>query len=387
MITTIPNYDIIEKIGEGPQSVVYKAYHKKNPNRLLALKILKAVSLSEAQRRYFRQKIEHLKVLHDPRLITPLSFKVRRGVQFFTQDYFEGITLNDWAKKRTKIILNDFFAIACELSEALNRVHEAGIIHGSIKPHNILIQPKLLAIRLIDFITPLDVRDVSHFIYDRGFVEGTLAYTSPEQTGRISHRVDFSSDLYSLGITFYKLLTGRLPFFSTDPLELIHSHLAEEASAIHELNPEVPSILGKVIAKLMFKQPEKRYQSASGLLADLMRCRDEYSATGTISEFPLGIYDRTHRVTFVSKMVGRNRESGIILEEHDRATRGPFRSLLISGLPGIGKTRLIQERQKPIVEHRGYFTSGKFDVYQKNIPYSSLIQALRNLVRTFLTES
>ena len=138
IITTIPNYDIIEKVGEGPQSVVYKAFHKKNPDRLLALKILKALSLSEDQRRYFRQKIEHLKVLHDTRLITPLSFNVKRGVQFFTQDYFKGITLDEWAKKQTQITLNDFFTIACELAEALNRVHEAGIIHGGIKPHNIL---------------------------------------------------------------------------------------------------------------------------------------------------------------------------------------------------------------------------------------------------------
>ncbi|MBU4345481.1 MAG: AAA family ATPase, partial [Proteobacteria bacterium] len=206
-------------------------------------------------------------------------------------------------------------------------------------------------------------------------------------TGRINHRVDFPSDLYSLGITFYKLLTGRLPFFSTDPLELIHSHLAEEAPPVHELNPEVPTILGKIIARLMLKQPEKRYQSVSGLLADFMQCRDEYSATGTISEFTLGIYDRTHRVAFISKMVGRDREAEIILEEYDKAARGSFRCLFISGLPGIGKTRLIQELQKPIVGHRGYFTSGKFDVYQKNIPYSSIIQALRNLIRTFLTES
>ena len=386
-ITTIPGYNIIEKLGEGPQSIVYKAFHKKNPNRPLALKILKAVSLSEDQKRHFRQKIEHLKILHDTRIITPLSFNVRGDVQFFTRDYFKGITLDKWAKRQTKIILNDFFTVACELAEALNRVHEAGIIHGGIKSHNILIEPETLAIRLIDFINPLDVRDVSHFIYDRGFVEDTLAYTSPEQTGRINHRVDFSSDLYSLGITFYKLLTWRLPFFSTDPLELIHSHLAEEAPPVHELNPEVPPILDKITVKLMLKQPEKRYQSASGLLADLMRCRDEYSATGIINEFPLGIYDRTHRVTFVSKMVGRDREAEIILEEHDKATQGPFRSLFISGLPGVGKTRLIQELQKPIVEYRGYFTSGKFDVYQKNIPYSSLIQALRNLVRTFLTES
>ena len=383
----IPDYNIGEKLGESPQSVVYKAFHKKNPRQPLVLKILKGVLLSEEQKRYFRQRIEHLKVLHDTRVIIPLSFKIIGGVPFFTQNYFDGITLEQWAKRQTKIALDKFLVIACQIAEVLHNVHEAGIIHGGVKPHNILIQPKNLDIRLIDFITPLDVKDVSHFIYDPYFIEGTLAYTSPEQTGRINHRVDFSTDLYSLGITFYKLLTGKLPFFSTDPLELIHSHLAEKATPVCELNPEIPSILSKIVAKLMLKQPEKRYQSASGLLADLKQCQDNYLTTGIISEFPLGVYDRSHRITFVSKMVGRDKETEIILEEYNKVTDGAFCCLLISGLPGIGKTRLIQELQKSIVEHRGYFTSGKFDVYQKNIPYSSLIQAFRNLMRTFLTES
>ena len=387
MKTIIPSYDIIEKLGEGPQSVVYKAFHKKNPKRLLALKVLKVASLSEHQKSHFRQKIEHLKVLNDPLLITPLSFEIKGEVSFITQDYFDGITLNEWVKKQAKISLNDFFIIACKLAQALDKVHEAGIIHGGVKPHNILLKPDTLDIRLIDFITPLDVREVSHFIYECTFVKETLAYTSPEQTGRISHRVDFSTDLYSLGIVFYEMLTGRLPFFSTDPLELIHSHLAEEAPPLHELNPKIPPVLSRIVNRLTLKQPEKRYQSGSGLLADLKRCQDEYLTEGVISEFPLGSLDRTHRVIFVSKMVGRNKEAEIILEGYNEAARGPFRCLLISGLPGIGKTRLIQELQKPIVEYRGYFSSGKFDVYQKNIPYSSIIQALRNLVRTFLTES
>ncbi|MBU4344239.1 MAG: protein kinase, partial [Proteobacteria bacterium] len=198
IITTIPNYDVVEKLGEGHQSIVYKAFHKKNPHRPLVLKVLKAALVFEDQKRHFLQKIEHLKILHDTRLITPLSFKVRGDVQFFTRDYFNGITLDEWVKRQTKIILNDFFTIACELADAIDKVHEAGIIHGGIKPHNILIEPETLAIRLIDFIGPLDASDVSHFIYDRGFVEDTLAYTSPEQTGRINHRVDFPSDLYSL---------------------------------------------------------------------------------------------------------------------------------------------------------------------------------------------
>ncbi|TRZ90889.1 MAG: GAF domain-containing protein [Methanosarcinales archaeon] len=387
MTNIISNCDLVEKLGEGPQSIVYKAFHKKNPHRPLTLKILKTASLSEKQKAHFRQKIEHLKVLHDPHLILPLSFDEKGDVRFIIQDYFEGITLDNWAKTQNKISFHDFFTIACELAQLIDKVHEAGIIHGGVKPHNILVKRDTLDIRLIDFITPLDVRDVSHFIYERSFVEETLAYTSPEQTGRISHRVDFSTDLYSMGITFYELLTRRLPFFSTDPLELIHSHLAEEAPPIHELNPEIPPILSKIIAKLTLKQPEKRYQSGRGLFADLKRCQDEYSAKGTISEFPLGIYDRTHRVTFVSKMVGRDREAEIILDEYERAAGGFFHCLFISGLPGIGKTRLIQELQKPIVEHRGYFASGKFDVYQKNIPYSSILQALRGLIRTFLTES
>ncbi len=383
----IPNYEIIQELYENHQTVIYKAFHKKYPQNLLVLKVLKTGYLSDHQKMHFRQKIEQLKVLTDPMLLRPLSFEDKERMQFITREFFDGIPLNEWAAAQKEISLDNFFTISCLLAQALHKIHEAGVIHGGIKPHNILVHPKSLSIRVIDFITALDVREISHFIYDRSFVEGTLAYTSPEQTGRINHKVDFSSDLYSLGIVLNELLTRRLPFFSLDPLQLIHSHLAEEAKDISEINPKIPRILSKIVAKLILKQPEKRYQSASGLLDDLIECRNEYLAKKTISEFPLGRYDYTHRITFVSKMVGRDAEAKVILEEYNQAANGAFCSAFICGLPGIGKTRLIQELQKPIVEHRGYFTSGKFDLYQKNIPYSALIQALRNLIRTFLTES
>lgn len=383
----ILNYELLEKISEAPQSAVFKACHKKNPDRLLVLKILKAISLSDYKQAQVTQKIAHLKVLDDPLVITPIGFGVTEGICFITQSYFDGVTLSRLMEAKSPISLMDFFTLASKLTRVLEIVHEAGIIHGGVKPNNILVNFSTLDVRLMDFISAVDVRDVSHFIYDRSFIRGTLAYTSPEQTGRINHRVGFSSDLYALGIIFYELLTGQLPFVSDDPLELIHSHLAEEALKIHEGHPHIPLVLSKIVAKLMHKQPEKRYQSATGLLADLVRCRDEFSAIGTIRNFPLEKTVCTQRVTFISKMVGRDREAELILREYERVARGGFRSLFISGLSGIGKTRLIQELQRPIVEHRGYFTSGKFDVYQKNIPYSSLIQALKNLVRTFLTES
>ncbi|MBI4303370.1 MAG: AAA family ATPase [Chloroflexi bacterium] len=383
----IPNYEIIGKIAESPQATAYRAYHKKRPNHPLVLKILKAPFLSDYKKSQFRQKIEQLRVLNDPLVVTPILFDAKDEICFITQDYFDGITLDKLVEQRHRLSLSDFFTIACALARALDKIHEAGIIHGGVKPHNILVNPNTLDIRLIDFISAIDVRDVSHFIYEPWFIRGTLPYTSPEQTGRISHRVVFSSDMYSLGIVFYELLTGNVPFLSDDPLELIHSHLAGEAPEVHQVNTAVPVPLSKIVAKLMLKEPEKRYQSSNGLLADLVRCRDEFLATGTVHEFPLESLVYTHRVTFISKMVGRDKEAEIILGEYEQVARGAFRSLFISGLSGIGKTRLIQELQKPIVRHRGYFTSGKFDVYQKNIPYSSLIQALRNLMRTFLTES
>ena len=383
---SLPNYELTAKIAEGPSSTVYRAHHKRHPERRLALKLLR-VPPHAGRLAQFRQRIEHLRVLACPLVITPLEVVAHEGGCFVTQDYFEGVPLDELARSRLPLPLATFFTIASTLAQALQEVHEAGIIHGGIKPHNVLVAPDTLEVRLIDFIGVLDVRDISHFVFEPVFVRTTLPYTSPEQTGRISHRVTFASDLYSLGIVCYELLTGQLPFLSEDPLELIHSHLAEEAPRPSELDPAIPRALSNIVARLLVKEPEKRYQSAGALLSDLERCRSEYGATGTVQDFPLEGSVNPNRVTFISKMVGRDAEARTILDRYEQAARGSFRAVLISGLSGIGKTRLIQELQQPIVRHRGYFTSGKFDVYQKNIPYSSLIQALRHLVRTFLTES
>jgi predicted ATPase/signal transduction histidine kinase len=383
----LDNYLLTDKLGESLQATVFKGYHKHIPEYPLVVKVLKLASNGNDQDRHFLQKIERLKVLHDPRVLTPLALESNRCQQFFVQPWFNGQPLNHWAEQHRPLDLNDFLTLAVTLADILHNVHETGITHGGIKPNNILLQPGTLTIRLTDFITPLDIRDVSHFIYDPEFVRNTLAYTSPEQTGRINYRVDFSTDLYSLGIVFYELLSGKLPFFSLDPLELIHSHLAEEAVQLQQIRSDIPPMLAKIIAKLTVKQPEKRYQSTAGLLADLLHCQTEYAASGSVSTFAIGQHERHHRVIFISKMVGRQAESRHIHQAYQEVINGQFRAVLISGLSGIGKTRLIQELQKPLVRNRGYFSSGKFDQYQKNIPYSSLIQALRNLIRTFLTES
>jgi predicted ATPase/two-component sensor histidine kinase len=381
------DYNILEKIAESKKALVYKALHKDHPDRLLVLKIFKGAYLSDRKQSRILQKIEHLKILSSPLAITPDFFEVREGLCFIVQPYFDGVTLDKLTEPGHVMALADFFTIACSLALVLDAVHKAGLIHGGVKPHNILVVPDTLEMRLTDFISALDASDSSHFIYEPYFVQQTLPYTSPEQTGRISHRVTFASDLYSLGVIMYELLTGCLPFASNDPLELIHAHLAREAPEVKELNASIPRSLNTIVAKLLLKEPERRYQSSHGLLTDLLHCKDEFTATGKVGEFVLDSDIRTRRVPFISRLVGREKQTAEILKSYEHVARGNFRSLFISGLPGIGKTRLIQELQKPIVKHRGYFTSGKFDLYQKNIPYNSLIQAFRNLTRTFLTES
>ena len=385
--TEFGDYLLGEKVGESLQATVYKAFHKFNLHVPLILKVLKFHSGAAEQTQYLQHKIERLQVLQDSRVCIPSSLESCAGTQFIVHPWIAGISLDKRFEGQLPLELPTFFTLACSLADILQKVHDAGIVHGGVKPHNILVLPDTLSVWLTDFITPLDIRDVSHFIYDPSFVRDTLAYTSPEQSGRINHRVDFSTDLYSLGIVFYELLTGQLPYFSSDPLELIHSHLAEEAPLASDINPQVPYMLAKLVAKLTLKEPEKRYQSSSGLLDDLNHCRSEFAANAGIVDFRLGLTDHTRRTVFISRMVGRKQEARIILDQYDQVTKGHFRALFISGLSGIGKTRLIQELQKPLVKHRGYFTSGKFDQYQKNIPYSSLIQALRHLTRTFLTES
>lgn len=171
----ILNYKIIARIAESRQTVIYKVYDQKNPERLLTLKIFKTPFLSDYKISQFIQRVEHLRILNDPQIIVPILFNVKEGVYFLTQDFFDGVPLNDLKMTHSQHSLNDFFTVACKLAQALDRIHEAGIIHGGLKPHNIIINPDTLDIRVIDFISSIDVREVSHFIYDRSFIKNTLA--------------------------------------------------------------------------------------------------------------------------------------------------------------------------------------------------------------------
>ncbi|MGD1909487.1 MAG: AAA family ATPase, partial [Rivularia sp. (in: cyanobacteria)] len=218
-------------------------------------------------------------------------------------------------------------------------------------------------------------------------LEGTLTYMSPEQTGRMNRALDYRTEYYSLSVTFYEMLTGQLPFQSNDPLELIHSHIAKQPVAIQQLNPEIPNAIANVVVKLMAKNAEDRYQTAKGLLADLELCREQLEITGTIIEFQPGRLDVLSQLLIPQKLYGRETQVNQLLDAFERVSKGSRELMLVSGYSGIGKSSVVYEVNKPITQKRGYFISGKFDQFKRNIPYASLIQAFSGLMQQLLTES
>ena len=200
--------------------------------------------------------------------------------------------------------------------------------------------------------------------------------------------MDFRSDLYSLGITSYEMLTGRLPFTAADPMEWVHCHIARQPMPPSERVGVVPGPLSAIVIKLLAKTPEERYQTSAGVEADLRRCLAEWEVTGRIGPFPLGAHDTSDRLLIPEKLYGREREIDTLLACFDRVVaNGTPELVLVSGYSGIGKSSVVNELHKALVPSRGLFASGKFDQYKRDIPYATLGQAFQSLVRALLTQS
>ncbi len=285
-----------------------------------------------------------------------------------------------------KLGLTEFLRVALGISKALRSFHAQGLIHRDIKPNFILVERasgrawltgtghSLRAPRHRQLPQPPDV------------LAGTLAYMAPEQTGRMNRSIDSRSDLYALGVTLYELLTGQLPFVSSDPLEIVHSHIARLPRAPIEHVPELPAVVSAIVLKLLAKNAEDRYQTAAGLEADLRTCASQLQADDRIVDFDLGRHDASNRLLVPEKLYGREAETAALLDAFDEVLKlGASRLAVVSGYSGVGKSSVINEVHKVLVPPRALFASGKFDQYQRDTPYATLAQAFHGLVRWVLS--
>jgi predicted ATPase len=296
-----------------------------------------------------------------------------------------GMPLPAWLAAR-RLDLDTFFALALQVVTTLAEVHRHEIIHQSLTPWSLLVHPTSGEVRLTDFSRAARTRGEPQVALPLSLPSGALAYLSPEQTGRMNRGVDYRADFYALGVIFYELLTGSLPFQAEDALELIHCHLAKLPLPPSKTMATVPEPLSQIVMRLLAKTAEERYQSARGLQADLERCAHQWARHRTIAAFPLGQQDRSDRFVVPQRLYGREPQLDVLLRAFEQTCQGRSAGMLVAGYAGMGKTTLIQELYKPLVRQRGYFIAGKCDQLARDIPYRALIQAFQQLVQRLLAE-
>src|SRR6202140_5193544 len=284
--------------------------------------------------------------------------------------------------------VSHFLRVAIPLAGALRQVHERGLVHKDIKPANILVDATSGGVWLTGFGIASRLPREHQAPAPPEVIAGTLAYMAPEQTGRMNRSVDSRSDLYALGVTFYEMLTGTLPFTAVDPMEWVHCHIARQPMPPSERVGGVPGPLSAIVMKLLAKIAEERYQTAAGVEADLRRCLAEWESYGRIEPFSLGGCDVSDRLLIPEKLYGREREIDALIASFDRVVaQGTTELVLVSGYSGLGKSAVVNELHKALVTPRGLFASGKFDQYKRDIPYATLAQAFQSLIRGLLGKS
>jgi len=384
---TIPGYKLDEKLYQGSQSVIYRARCRED-DKPVVLKILHKELPTPEEIARFKREFEITSSLEIGGVIKAFKLDRTRDNWIMVLEDFGGESLARWKELTTlTLTLKEFLRLALRVTDILGDIHRQSIIHKDINPSHIIWNRASGEAKLIDFgtSTVLPRETTDHTAPDA--LAGTLAYMSPEQSGRMNRSTDYRTDFYSLGVTFYELLTSQLPFASADPLELVHAHIAKIPAPPHQCRTDIPEPISNIVIKLMAKNAEDRYQGAHGLKHDLQQCLDQLNAAGKIRRFETGQTDYPEVFQVPQKLYGREKEIEILREGFERVCGGTTEMMMVTGYSGIGKTSLVREMLKSIAVKQVFFISGKFDQLQRNIPYAAFIQAFRPLVRQILTET
>ncbi len=402
MILVIPGYEILEQIYHSQNSLVYRA-RRQVDHQPVIIKLLAPDYPTPAALTRYQQEYQIGRSLNLAGVVRVDDLQQHQQTLAMFLEDFGGESLAR-SIESARLTLAEVLSVAVQLTQTLGEIHAAKIIHKDLNPANIIINRSTGEVKITDFgIATVFTRENPPLRHP-SVIEGTLAYMSPEQTGRMNRILDYRTDFYSLGVTLYQLLTQQLPFSTTDALELVSCHIAKQPLPPHELDPTIPQPVSDLVMKLLAKTAEARYQSDWCLAADLAECQWQLDLTGTVVNFPLASRDISGKFQIPQKLYGREREIETLLAAFDRVACPPdnrvaspgappitqlatVEMILVTGYSGIGKSTLIREIYKPITQRQGYFIAGKFDQFQRNIPYSAIAQAFRSLVRQLLGES
>ncbi|GIN72072.1 serine/threonine protein kinase [Bacillus sp. J14TS2] len=382
----LPGYDMIETMEINESWHFVKAIEHHSKKAFLIKKMVGKQIYPEG----FQMAVHeyHIKTSHPLKgILKPISLQ-RHGRQPLLITEFFPFSSLEKLLQRTDMNMDRFFKIAIKLVTVINELHNGQIIHKAIHPGNILIGSKQGDVKLTGFQHAVAIKRESYRAHINPSLLGKeIAYISPEQTGRINRFLDHRSDLYSLGVVFYEMLTGRVPFVGQDSLELIYAHIAKNPIPPNEVNAEIPEFLSEMVMKLLEKLPESRYQSAYGLREDLLELSRLYSKTmDSKNYFTLAQKDSPQQFDLGERLFGREAEKRALMDSFQDCCQGKSAFVLIAGISGVGKTALVNEVREPLVRNKGYFISGKFDLLNRQTPYAPLIAAFKDLMKQVLSE-
>jgi len=384
-MTEIKGYSRPEKIYESPKSSIYRAIRDEDGISVI-LKILGGDYPAPHELARYRQEYEIASGFDSEGIIKPYSIEKYHNSMMIIFEDFGAESLKKLLNSK-EFTLEEFLEIAIRINEISGEMHSAGVMHKDINPSNIVLNPETGQVKIIDFGISTVLPRESPEIKNPETLEGTLAYISPEQTGRMNRSLDFRTDFYSLGVSFYEILTGSLPFHAETPMEMVHCHIAKIPVSPHEMKKDIPKPVSDIVMKLMSKNSEQRYQSDFGIRADLKECLDQLCSRGVIEDFPIALEDIPDRFQIPQKLYGREKEIDILAEVFKLVCSEKSAMIMVSGYSGVGKTALIREIYKPVTLKNAYFISGKFDQFQRNIPYIAVLDAFSDLMKQILSES
>ncbi|MGQ3887949.1 EAL domain-containing protein [Legionella sp. CNM-1927-20] len=383
-MVTVSGYALQERMQTKHNIDTYYALRWKDSCKVL-LKTPNNNSSPSENLAILQHEYDLLQKIKSSTIIKPYDFIPNLSEPILVLEGVEGQILTLYLKKH-QLTIGDFLNLALQLVDIIEELHQLNIIHKEIRSANIIIDPSKLTLKLIDLSASTKLSETFDYLNLGRFDEG-LAYISPEQTGRINRPVDYRTDFYSLGITLFEMLTNQLPFPTDDPLELVHCHIAKKPIDVLEVRHDAPRMLASIIAKLLQKMPEERYSNIIGLKHDLQECQRQWLATGNINKFTLALKDKKDHLVISRNLYGRNEQVCQLLEAFERISQGRKELVFIAGYSGIGKTSLVKEVHKPIMQHRGYYTQGKFDQLQQSVPYSAIVSAFQSLIKQVLLEN
>ena len=381
------NYISQETLFSSGRTIIQRSTRQQD-NITFILKKCAEESPTQAQLQRLSFSYDVAKKFDHPNILKVVDYFELGGVPTIVQEDTHSIDLRQYIKQQPdqRLSLDTFLIIAIQLADALSEIHHEQVIHKDLHPGNIIINPETQQVQIIDFgLASLLSREQPSLAAPER-LEGILAYLSPEQTGRMNRAVDYRSDFYTLGITFYELLSGHVPFRAVDALGMVHAHIAKPHKPLSKVCPGFPPAISTLIDKLLNKIAEKRYQSAQGLKVDLEKCQQLLNSGNPQQSFPLGENDISDRFHVSQTLYGRKKEINTLLKHFHKVAKGSPQLFAVSGYSGIGKSVLVHEVHKPIAASNGLFLTGKFDQFQRNIPYSVFYQALKSWLMQMLSQ-